>query len=988
MKNGLFWIVGILSALFICLLYGESLVIKVVSEDGRILYSSTFDGEYDSISPGDLPIPMSFRSERNRVLIFSSDDTVHSLAEYSAAPDDGHSTYADQAGWAHIAETAFRTLGTSWADSADSANWANEAGHALVSDSSGVSAFAWFSDSTRTSAYADSARVAATSDSSRIASTVSDVPPGDADYIQNQNTAAQTANFWISGAGRIDDSLLVDGNANITGKLTVAGGIDPTYLALTPQTGPPGVSNALWVDALDSSLVYNDGTADIHIITIDDTIPTADYADSARFADSTRIANFSDSTRISAFADSSRISVFADSSRISAFADSSRISSYADTTRISAFADSSRISEYADSAVYCDTCVYSLHSDSAVYADTAFYIAITHIDSSTFADTSIFSWYSSTAGTSFVAHLSDSAVQSIYSDTAAYVVWSDSAVWSDASGFSVYAEWADSSIWADTAGYVVWSDSSVWADTAGYIVWSDSAFWADTSDFSWFADTAGTAFVANNCDSARIASTVSDVPPGDTDYIQNQNTAAQTADFWISGAGRIDDSLLVDGNVNITGKLTVAGAIDPTYLVLTPQAASPGVNNALWIDNTTGELFYNDGTGDAVVVTQNDTAVFSDTASYADTSAYADSSLFADSSAYADSALYADTAGYAASVVIAAHTDGNGLTGGAYDGSAAITWDVDVAANGALTNTGGTGTQLAIQTDGATIGVNGSNQLYVPDGGITENQLNASVAGTGLTGGAGSPLAVIYGIVANTAVEGNQTATINAGNGLTGDMVADALGDGFSATLDVGAGNGISVSADAISVNAGNGLTFSGNQLVVNFGGTGSATTVARSDHTHSTLSNGNGISAFSYDGSAATTVSIDNTWFSGDVTVSGAGAVTVADDSHNHTAATLPAATSYLGASIESAEIADGTITGADIDNTTDISANSFSATTRVTAGTALNVTIYSGANATPVGLPFTAQNGDMIIWQDTVTPQDKICVFIGGVWKCTNVN
>ena len=78
-------------------------------------------------------------------------------------------------------------------------------------------------------------------------------------------------------------------------------------------------------------------------------------------------------------------------------------------------------------------------------------------------------------------------------------------------------------------------------------------------------------------------------------------------------------------------------------------------------------------------------------------------------------------------------------------------------------------------------------------------------AGSGLSGGtynggAAATFAVVYGAAANTAVQGNQAATITAGNGLTGGVSADALGDGFSATLNVGGGNGITAGADSLAL--------------------------------------------------------------------------------------------------------------------------------------------------------------------------------------------
>ncbi|RKZ33835.1 hypothetical protein DRQ33_03435, partial [bacterium] len=749
---------------------------------------------------------------------------------------------------------------------------------------------------------------------------------------------------------------------------------------------------------------------------------------------------------------------------------------YSDTAVFSWYSDTAgtswtaHLSDSATQSIYADTASYVSRADSATYSDTAFYSI--NSDSAMYSDTAVFSWYSDTAGTSWSAHLSDSATQSIYADTASYVSRADSAtfadtafyilgdsvvgkvdsaMYSDTSIFAYYSDTAGTSftshlsdsatqsIYSDTASFVSRADSATYSDTAFYSVNSDSAVYSDTAVFSWYSDTAGTSWSAHLSDSATqsiyadtasyisradsatysdTASYALDLASGDSDYIQNQNAGAQVgADFYIDGTGRLGDSLRVDGNVNIGGKLTVSGGIDPTYLALTPQGADPDptVAQKLWIDGS-NNLIYNQAVGTDLVVIATTTgsvgtgdlennsitsALIQDgEVSTADILDGTIGSVDIDWGAGAGQIDMADIP-YTPAVLgdwtgsvdpgdgddafdqlaarinsiesggLADLVDGDGIETFVYNGGIADTvqvdllagggleisgvdneiavevgdfagngltgtdrnLSVDVAANSALINTGGTGTQLEIQVDATTIDINGSNQLYVPDGGITETQLSASVAGTGLTGGAGSPLAVTYGIVANTAVEGNQTATINAGNGLTGDMVADALGDGFSATLDVGAGNGISVTADAIS---------------------------------------------------------IDNTWFSGDVTVSGAGAVTVADDSHNHTAATLPAATSYLGASIESAEITDGTITGADIDNTTDISANNLTATTRVTATIAATLPIYAGVTPNPavgvLGVPEIP--GDMIIWQDTVTPQDKICVFIGGVWKCTNVN
>jgi hypothetical protein len=95
---------------------------------------------------------------------------------------------------------------------------------------------------------------------------------------------------------------------------------------------------------------------------------------------------------------------------------------------------------------------------------------------------------------------------------------------------------------------------------------------------------------------------------------------------------------------------------------------------------------------------------------------------------------------------------------------------------------------LEVRTDGSTVGINGSNQLYVPNSGITGTQLNVSVAGAGLAGGGGSALSV------------------NVDRALT--IVADSVGINLAATSGLSVASGLTVVADStsspsISVNSG-----------------------------------------------------------------------------------------------------------------------------------------------------------------------------------------
>ncbi len=67
-----------------------------------------------------------------------------------------------------------------------------------------------------------------------------------------------------------------------------------------------------------------------------------------------------------------------------------------------------------------------------------------------------------------------------------------------------------------------------------------------------------------------------------------------------------------------------------------------------------------------------------------------------------------------------------------------------------------------------------TNANHTPGTGLTGSVYNGSAAQT---------WSVTYGATAGTAVQGNQTATVTAGTGLTGGVAADALGDGFSASM-------------------------------------------------------------------------------------------------------------------------------------------------------------------------------------------------------------
>lgn len=136
------------------------------------------------------------------------------------------------------------------------------------------------------------------------------------------------------------------------------------------------------------------------------------------------------------------------------------------------------------------------------------------------------------------------------------------------------------------------------------------------------------------------------------------------------------------------------------------------------------------------------------------------------------------------------------------------------------TSSTGTAAQLSLKLDGSTLSKS-VDGVKVADAGITGTQLAASVAGNGLTGGAGSALAVGAGDGITVAADSVAVdASAIAGSGLENDgsnnlrIAASAAGGGLTggagSALAVGAGDGITVNADDVAVNtsaiAGSGL--------------------------------------------------------------------------------------------------------------------------------------------------------------------------------------
>jgi hypothetical protein len=125
-----------------------------------------------------------------------------------------------------------------------------------------------------------------------------------------------------------------------------------------------------------------------------------------------------------------------------------------------------------------------------------------------------------------------------------------------------------------------------------------------------------------------------------------------------------------------------------------------------------------------------------------------------------------------------------------------------------------------------------SGNVGIKDAGIAETQLNSSVAGDGLSGGAGTALSVDYGSSANSAVEGNTGLTVQGTNNeieVSGGSVT--LGSG--GTVTVGLPDEVTIATASIQQNlsVGGNATITGNLSVLGTTTTVDSTTVTIGDN-------------------------------------------------------------------------------------------------------------------------------------------------------------
>jgi len=381
----------------------------------------------------------------------------------------------------------------------------------------------------------------------------------------------------------------------------------------------------------------------------------------------------------------------------------------------------------------------------------------------------------------------------------------------------------------------------------------------------------------------------------DGDLVSNSNNASVTGSIYAANVvarGDISGSnLLLTGNANIDGDITLGGNItigDGSADSLTINAdiesdIRPNADNTYDLGATT--LRYAEIHGTNIYGAINATnGVISGSAQLLNVA-----TDFGSGRVSGDN--FGDLDG-GSTITGSFVGDGSGITGlsttisvSGSDGSN----DTVSLLDGAITFDGGTGVSTAVATDTVTISVQdastsakgiasfSSDDFSVSSGDVTLKagngvdssggvrgaNLNADTAGDGLTYSlSNQQLDVDYGSTANTAVEGNTTATFTGtANEITvSDSSAQALGGGIAVTIslpdDVTIGNDLTVTTDA---SVGGNLSVTGNLSVL-----GTTTTI---DST--TVNIGDNILELNY-GGAQTTSGLQVTDSTGGNTVSG----------------------------------------------------------------------------------------------------------------------
>lgn len=130
------------------------------------------------------------------------------------------------------------------------------------------------------------------------------------------------------------------------------------------------------------------------------------------------------------------------------------------------------------------------------------------------------------------------------------------------------------------------------------------------------------------------------------------------------------------------------------------------------------------------------------------------------------------------------------------------------------------GAALDVQFDNSTIGINGSNQLYVKPEGITATEIATSAIGSGLNGGDGTALSVrVDG--SSIEINGSDLLAIKA-LGVTNEMLAGSIADSKLNTITTAnkvSGSAVQLaSGSAIENNTGLDVSVDGASIINNAG--------------------------------------------------------------------------------------------------------------------------------------------------------------------------
>jgi hypothetical protein len=138
---------------------------------------------------------------------------------------------------------------------------------------------------------------------------------------------------------------------------------------------------------------------------------------------------------------------------------------------------------------------------------------------------------------------------------------------------------------------------------------------------------------------------------------------------------------------------------------------------------------------------------------------------------------------------------------------------VKLDAAGAITSSA---SGVKVNTDGSTVGINGSNQVYIPNAGVTKTQINSNVADQAtITGGAGSSLAVQYAPAMKLSFNAGETMAANTSFAVRFALNGETASELYKADQDATTTNNFFAIGFALAASS----TSAGSPIMVSMGG-------------------------------------------------------------------------------------------------------------------------------------------------------------------------